>query len=102
MGNMPSRLPSFACIVVAVAGSQILPGTRASLHGDAISRSDIHVVLTPPEESTQEVKESLDAIMRLEDVKRAAEETSFDATKQHIVSAERRSIRDLVRQALSK
>lgn len=87
-------------LVSCASGSAFLPGTIASLYGEVASHSGFHVVLHAPEETTQDAKESLDNIMRVEDVKRVSEEQRFNEDKQDMVNTEKHKIRSLVHEAL--
>merc|ERR1719476_322566 len=100
---MTSRAFLSACFCLALMlcaeGSQILPGTRAALYGDLVGRSDFHVVLHPPVQSDQDVRESVDEIMKREDMMRTADEQMFNEDKQHMVMQEKREVRRLVLKA---
>merc|ERR1712045_321219 len=77
------------------------PGVRAGLYGDLVEKSDFEVVLHPPEESLEDVKGSLDAIMQEEDQKRVAEEDAFSKDKQIMLDAEKNSLRKIVQGLLT-
>merc|ERR1712048_1496649 len=87
-------------LMLCVDGSQILPGTRAALYGDLVDRSDFHVVLHPPAQSTQDVRESVDENMKREEMIHSANEQMFNEDKQHMVTQEKREVRRLVSKAL--
>merc|ERR1740129_2195868 len=99
-GLVSSAFVGLALLVPAAHGSQILPGTRAALYGDLVGKSDFHVVLHPPVQTIQDVKESVDEMMQREDMVRAANEEMFNEDKQHMVSQEKRQIRGLVLETL--
>merc|ERR1712129_427467 len=77
------------------------PGVRAGLYGDLVEKSDFDVVLHPPEESLEDVKASLDAVMQEEDQKRAVEEDAFRTEKQTMLNAEKKTLRKIVQKALA-
>ena len=72
---------------------EILPGMVAGRAGDIAGQSDFVLNLRPPEESTKDIEESLDATMKLEDVK--SKVAADDFARQ--VEAEKVAIRDIVR-----
>ena len=97
---MPSTCIGVRCILYlftfASANQFIPPGIKAGLYGDVVGHSDFQLDLRPPPEATQDVTEALDAIMKLENVKRQAAEDDFAAEKQRMLRAEKLAIRDLV------
>ena len=67
--------------------------------GDIAGQSDFVLNLRPPEESTKDIEESLDATMKLEDVKSKVAADDFARQKQRMAEAEKIAIRDIVRTA---
>ena len=88
------------CVVIAASSHSVPPGVNAGLYGDVVSHSDYTLNLQPPEESTHDVKASLDAIMKAEDEKRILSDTEFAAAKQRLINVEKQRVQDIIREAI--
>ena len=71
------------------------------MYGKLVEASDYELNLHPPEEDTQDVLDSLDSVMALEEVKRKAEEDDFVAAKQKMLNAEKGRIHSIVASAFA-
>ena len=71
------------------------------MYGKLVEASDYELNLHPPEEDTQDVLDSLDSVMALEEVKRKAEEDDFVAAKQKMLNAEKGRIQSIVASAFA-
>jgi len=65
-------------------------------------QSDFEVLVHPPEETTDEIRESLDATMKAENAKLSAALAEFAKEKQDLVNLEKQELRDIVRQSASR
>merc|ERR1712113_504949 len=81
------------------ANSAAFLGVRSHAQGASTEPSDFEVVVHPPEESTDEIRESLDAIMRAENAKLSAALAEFAKEKQELVNLEKQELRDIARGA---
>merc|ERR1712085_190635 len=61
------------------------------------STSDFEVLVHPPEETTDEIRESLDATMRAENAKLSMALAEFAKEKQDLANLEKQELRDIVR-----
>lgn len=74
------------------------PGIPAGLYGDKVHHSDFEVVVHTPVESLLAERKSLDGVMQVEDMRRASDEKRFYDEKQSILTAEKASLRGIVRE----
>ena len=58
-------------MVLALRGAQsTVPGMTSALYGDIVGHSDFEMNMQPPQETTKDVEDSLDALMKSENIKR--------------------------------
>jgi len=88
-------------VVAGAAGGRLPPGIKAGLYGDIVAHSDFQMNLRPPEESTRDVEQSLDALLKLEESTATAEEAEATAAKQRMLNIEKAKIRDIVTNAFA-
>lgn len=88
-------------LLVLGNGAQAPPGTEAGLFGNLVGLSDFQLNLHPPEENAQDVEEALDALMKVEKAKLAAENDDFSMAKQRMLNDERIAIADLVQKSFA-
>ena len=63
---------------------------------EAVGHSDFQLNIQPPDETAQDMQESLDAVMQLESSKQAASMEHFAHEKQLMLNAAKTSIRNIV------
>ena len=100
MFRLPCVLLVFAMPLFVAEGAAIAPGVSSKLYGAIAGASDFELNLRPPEESTKDIEESLDAIMKSEDISDKASQADFAADKEHMIEAEKLAIREIVASAL--
>merc|ERR1712006_73550 len=101
MAQMQILLGLFMASVVAAQGVSLPPGIKAGLYGDAVGHSDFQLNLRQPEESTRDVEESLDALLKFEESKAEAARAEAAASKQRMLNIEKAKIRDIVSTAFA-
>ena len=72
-----------------------------SLYGRVAAHQDYTLNLQPPQETPQDIEESLDATMKAEDQQRMLSDHEFEEAKQSMITAEKQRIRDMVRSAFA-
>lgn len=72
------------------------PGTRSKLKKLIEDDNDFRINIHAPIEDTQEVLESLDALMRIEEIQRKADEEEFVKDKQRLLKVHKKRIEDIV------
>ena len=80
-------------------GEALVPGLTSALYGDIAGHSDFELNLHPPEETTQDIQESLDALMKSEDISRKASEADSISEKERMIEAEKAAIKEIVSSA---
>lgn len=76
--------------------------TQGALGRRSASTGDFEVLVHPPEETTDEIRESLDALMKAENSKVSAAQAEFAKEKQELVNLEKQELRDIVRPSLNR
>lgn len=82
-----------------VSAEKILPlgpGTRSKLSKFIEDDRDFRINIHAPVEDTQEVLESLDALMRIEEIARKVDEEDFVKDKQRLLKVHKKRIEDIV------
>lgn len=88
------------CMVLALRGAQsTVPGMTSALYGDIVGHSDFEMNMQPPQETTKDVEDSLDALMKSENIKSQASLADFTYDKTKMVEAEKAAIHELVSSA---
>jgi len=93
---------------VATNSAAAFLGVRSHAQGargktsTSTGQSDFEVFVHPPEETTDEISESLDATMKAENAKLSAALGEFAKEKQDLVNLEKQELRDIVRQSASR
>ena len=88
------RLLFFACgLHLSVA---LPPGIPSGLYGHLVGESDFELNLQPPQETAQDTKERLDALLSEENIKTSAALTTFSSDKQRMLARAKTAIRDVV------
>ena len=77
----------------------VVPGVTSALYGDIVGHSDFEMNLRPPEESAKDIAESLDALMKAEDISSKAALADFATDKQRMLEAEKVAIQEIVASA---
>ena len=85
-------------LVLPVAKSTV-PGVVSAVYGDIVGHSDFEMNMQPPEESTKDIEESLDALMKAENIKNEASQADFTYDKTKMVEAEKEAIHEIVSSA---
>lgn len=80
--------------------SAVPPGIVSALHGAAVGSGDFELNLQPPHQTSQDIQESLDSLMQIENSKEVASNEDFAREKQAIINAAKASIRGIVSSAL--
>jgi hypothetical protein len=83
-------------------GQHDCAGIRAAIAGEVIRAQDFVVNVHPPVETLGELRHAVDAIARLEDVRRASADEAFAGEKQYMVNTERNQFVDLVVKSLAR
>ena len=93
-----ARCVSFVCVIALVAtrAKSLVPGMTSALYGDIAGHSDFELNLQPPEESTKDIQESLDALMKAEDIKSKASQADASSEKERMLEAEKVAIKEIV------
>ena len=87
------------CAIVAQGAESLAPGMTSALYGDVVGHSDFEVNLRPPEETSANIQESLDALAKSEDIKLKASQANFAAEKERMLEAEKIAIQEIVSSA---
>lgn len=75
------------------------PTTRSKLKKALEGDEDFRINIHAPIEDTQEVLESLDSVMRVEEIQRKADEEEFMNDKQRLLKVHKKRIEDIVAEA---
>ncbi|CEL97471.1 unnamed protein product [Vitrella brassicaformis CCMP3155] len=75
------------------------PASREAIRQEVIGSSDFQINIHPPEEDTQDVLDSLDKLLRLEETERRADEEDYVSEKQRLLTTEKQRVRDVVHAA---
>ena len=88
----------FACVFALAMerAKSAVPGMASALYGDIAGHSDFELNLRPPEDSVEQIRESLDALMKSEDNKRKAAQADFISDKERMLQSERIAIQQIV------
>ena len=69
---------------------------RGSTAGGVLRAQDFVANIHPPVEAPEDLQQAMDAIVKLEEVKRASADEAFADEKQKMVDAEKREIAEIV------
>ena len=91
----------FVCVLaLAPQRAQALPpGIKSALYGNIVGHSDFELNLSPPSESAKDIEESLDALMKSEEVSSKALQADFASEKERMLEAEKVAIQEIVSSA---
>ena len=96
----PTCIGLLCVLALAAPGAQaIAPGIKSALHGNIAGHSDFELNLSPPSESAKDIEESLDALMKSEDVSSKALQADFASEKERMLEAEKVAIQEIVSSA---